>query len=131
MTIKISQLEPACTRCGATTGLTKDHIIPLAVLRAMGMEYNDRDNFQAMCKQCNLIKGSLLDPKNPKTIPLLQMYIERWQNFYQVPRKQNVYVFRNLKVKHDTTVYKFGVADPIEDLKDIYRKQKMRATWRT
>ena len=124
------ELGGACTRCGSTENLTKDHIIPLAILRAMGLETTNTFNLQPMCQKCNLTKGCLLDPKNPKTIPLLQMYIDRWQNLYQVPRKKNVYVFRNLKVKHDTTVYKFGVLNPIEDLKDIYRKQSMRATWR-
>lgn len=128
--ISVTKLGSACTRCGDTKNLTKDHIIPLAILRAMGLETTNKFNLQPMCRKCNLTKGHLLDPKNPKTIPLLQMYIDRWQNLYQVPRKKNVHVFKNLKVNHDTTIYKFGIQDPIEDLKDIYRKQSMRAKWR-
>lgn len=124
-------MKTKCTRCGSTEKITKDHIIPLSVLRAMGITRNDKENLQPLCFVCNQAKGNQLDPKNKNTIPLLEKYIDVWKNLYQVPRKKNVYVFKNLKVKHDTTVYKFGVPDPIEDLKDIYRKQSMRATWRT
>lgn len=120
---------PKCTRCGSVYKITKDHIIPLAVLRAMGMSGNEKVNLQPLCFHCNQVKGSQLDPKNPKTVPLMQMYLERWQKLYKVSRKQNVYVFRNLSVRHDTTVYRFGVPNVVEDLKDIYRKQ--RATWKT
>lgn len=127
----VAKLEKSCQKCGATTKLTADHIIPLAVLRSMGMNCTEKINLQALCYSCNQLKGSQLDPKNKKTLPLLEMYIDRWQKFYCVPRRQNVYSFKNLKVNHDTTIYKFGIPDPIEDLKDIYRKQKMRATWRT
>jgi hypothetical protein len=126
--MKASNLEKRCTRCGSDNQITADHIIPLAVLKAMGIPHNEKANLQALCFKCNQIKGSQLDPKNKKTVPLMKMYLDRWQDLYAVPRKQNVYVFRNLPVKSDTTTYYFGVPVKVQDLTDIYRKQ--RATWR-
>lgn len=129
-TQKIVAKNNKCDRCGSLENLTADHIIPSSLLKSFNVGTTNMVNLQTLCRKCNLAKANKLDPKNPKTVPLLEMYIEQWKDFYQVPRKKNVYVFKNLKVNHDTTVYKFGIPDPIEDLKDIYRKQSMRATWR-
>lgn len=115
----------SCPRCGATKNLTKDHIIPQAFFNRLGLPdmYEDHENLQTLCKPCNVLKGMLLDSKNPRTYPLMMKMIDRWVANYGVVRKPNTYVFRNLPVKHDTTVYRFAVSNPVEDLKDIYRKQ--------
>lgn len=122
-------MTKVCTRCGSCKNITKDHIIPQAMLRAMGITNNDAINLQNLCFPCNQIKGSQLDPKNPRTLPLLNMYIDRWQAFYSIPRRKNVYVFRNLKVKHDTTTYLFAVYVPPGAHVKSYKDQ--RAKWRT
>ncbi len=58
--------------------LTLDHIIPKKILLDMGLEefYNDEDNFDILCRECNSRKGSQLDFSNPKTIPLLEKYMK-------------------------------------------------------
>lgn len=121
-----------CNRCGSVKKPTKDHIIPQAMLRAMGITNNDAVNLQHLCYGCNQLKGSQLDPKNPKTMPLLMMYIDRWQQLYGMPRRKNVYVFRHLPVKHDCTTYIFGVHVPVvarEKKAELNKEQ--RAKWRT
>lgn len=45
-----------CIRCGATTHLTIDHVIP----RAHGGT-NQTENLQTLCRDCNTKKGSFLD----------------------------------------------------------------------
>ena len=94
--------------------LTIEHIVPKIVCTSFGMAdfYNEEDNLSVSCKKCNAAKGHKLDPKNPKTVYLLGKLLNQWQTFYQLPRKKNVYAFRNLPVKHDTTVYKFISTTP-------------------
>lgn len=123
--------DTKCAKCPATTNLTKDHIIPQSLFERFGLVdmYNDDENLQTLCKRCNVMKGATLDPKNPRTYPLMIKMLDRWAFLYQPVRRKNVYAFRTIPVRHDTTVYRFGKHDPIEELKDIYRKQ--RATWRT
>jgi len=91
--------------------------------------FTDPENIQTLCRPCNQLKGSCLDHKNPRTHYMLRKMFNRWTELYGIERKKNVYAFRNLPVRHDTTTYHFGVTNVVEDLKDIYRKQ--RATWRT
>ena len=71
----------AYPRCGESTHLTIDHIIPKIVLTSLGFVdayKTDDDNLQILCKQHNSDKGNLLDYTNPKTLPLLKKYINRW-----------------------------------------------------
>lgn len=124
-TIQKLRIKGNCTRCGSTKNLTADHIIPLAVLRAMGIPCTDARNLQRLCQTCNNTKGSQLDPKNPRTRPLMLYYLDRWSDLYQVPRKRNLYVFRNLPVKSLTLdTYHFVEAE--EALRSIYQKQIKR-----
>lgn len=119
------KLEKKCVRCGSKEKLTKDHIIPTSFYGKLALPdmFNDPENLQTMCYRCNQLKGSMLDHKNPKTYQLLIKAVERWAYHYKVERKKNIYVFRNLKVKHDTTTYIFSPYNHIENLKDIYKKQ--------
>lgn len=111
-----------CARCRTTKNLTADHIIPLAVLRAMGIPCTDSRNLQRLCKTCNNIKGSQLDPKNSKTRTLMEYYIQRWSDLYQVKQSRRQYVFRTLTVKSLTPeIYYFVEAK--KALQSIYQKQ--------
>lgn len=114
-----------CARCGVRAKLTNDHIIPLAILKAMGMSNNENFNIQRLCVKCNSHKASQLDPKNPRTRPLMLYYLDRWSDLYQVPRKRRMYVFRNLPVRSLTPdTYHFVEAK--EALRSIYWKQIKR-----
>lgn len=119
------KLDKKCCRCGSTKNLTKDHIIPTSFYGKLALPdmFNDPENLQTMCKDCNQLKGSLIDHKNPKTYFLLKKAIERWAYHYKIERKKNVYVFKNLKVKHDTTTYIFSPYNHTENLINIYKKQ--------
>ena len=116
--------KPYCERCGFTSQLTIDHIIPQFLLIRMGfVPGNESRNIQTLCKRCNMIKGSQLDPKNPKTILLLRYYLSRWAHLYGNPNKRRKYVFRNLSVRSLTpdTVY---FCEHKKALASIYAKQK-------
>jgi len=111
-----------CLRCKKYTKLTNDHIIPIAILKAMGMSNNENFNIQRLCYPCNALKASQLDPKNPRTRPLMLYYLDRWSELYQVPRPKRQYVFRNLPVKSLTPdTYYFVEAK--EALRSIYKRQ--------
>jgi len=116
--------KPQCERCGATKRLTIDHIIPQLLLSRMGFIPGDEaKNIQTLCRDCNLAKGCQLDPKNPRTIPLLRYYFQRWVNLYGQPRVRRKYVFRDLPVRSLTpdTVY---FCEHKKALASIYAKQK-------
>lgn len=70
-----------CKKCGATSALTLDHIVPVSLLRQLvGMDvhqkYDDIENMEILCRRCNLFKQNQLDMANPKTKPLLQKYLD-------------------------------------------------------
>lgn len=111
-----------CTRCGSTENLTADHIIPLAVLKAMGIPCTDSRNLQRLCYDCNQTKGSQLDPKNPKTRQLMLYYLDRWSDLYQVQVPRRQYVFRNLPVR-SLTPETYHFVEAKEALRSIYQKQ--------
>lgn len=48
--------EPRCRRCGATSRLTADHIVPVAA----GGAWDDPENLQTLCLRCNSSKGARL-----------------------------------------------------------------------
>lgn len=112
-----------CLRCGEYKKLTNDHIIPIAVLKAMGMGNNESFNVQRLCAKCNLTKGSQLDPKNPKTLRLMEYYLRRWQDMYVVARPRRKYVFRMLPVQ-SLTPDTYHFVESRKALQSIYLKQK-------
>ena len=74
-----------CEKCGTTENITIDHIIPVVILEPLYLDspltkydfiYNDEENFQFLCQYCNKLKGTRLDVRNPKTIPLLKRLIK-------------------------------------------------------
>lgn len=66
--------------------LTLDHIISKEILLEMklGEFFDDEDNLDLLCFECNGRKGSRLDFSNPKTVPLLEKYI----SIYKIRRAQ-------------------------------------------
>ena len=60
-----------CANCGATERLEIDHIIPLS----RGGRH-DEDNFQVLCKRCNLRKGRGFDFRQMFRIGESADYIE-------------------------------------------------------
>lgn len=120
--------EAVCNRCGSSDNLTKDHIIPQMILKAMYMPTSTSDNLQVLCRKCNLMKSHKLDPKNPKTIHLLKKYVNRWEEFFLPERKKNVYhVYRDLTVK-SLTPNTYYFEDSIKSLEGIYKRQHLGIT---
>lgn len=69
-----------CAKCKRLClWLTVDHIIPVSVLDRLddGVELilNDEENFQLLCKPCNMMKSSIIDITNPKTAKLMVKYM--------------------------------------------------------
>lgn len=123
VTINMPAKVGPCPRCKQRKTLTKDHIIPQAILRAMGMTNNDPCNLQWLCERCNVTKGSQLDPKNPKTLPLMEYYLRRWRDMYVVARPRRKYVFRMLPVQ-SLTPDTYHFVESRKALQSIYLKQK-------
>lgn len=121
-TTKQKVAKKHCARCGADKNITADHIIPLAILRAMGIPSTESRNLQPLCFDCNQTKGSQLDPKNRRTRQLMNYYLNRWSDLYQVNSKRRKYVFKNLEVKSLTpqTYYFAGTKKVLED---VYKRQ--------
>ena len=78
-----------CNVCGSEGGiehhqdkLTLDHIIPKKMLLDMGLDefYDDEENLDIACSKCNGRKGSQLDFSNPKTIALLEKYMDLYKS---------------------------------------------------
>ena len=69
-----------CEKCGRTTQLTVDHIIPVNILERLDDGYqiaiNDEENFAHYCRPCNTMKGGNLDVTNPKTAQLMTKYMK-------------------------------------------------------
>jgi len=76
-----------CSGCDRLVeNMTVDHIIPIAFLESVGLteeKYEDEDNFQLLCRQCNSFKGNRIDMRNPKSIPLLKKYITKLEELYK------------------------------------------------
>lgn len=116
--------KAVCERCGETNHLTIDHIIPQFLLVRLGfLPADDRKNLQTLCQKCNTAKGHQLDPKNPRTIPLMRHYFQRWVDLYGQPRKRRQYVFRNLPVK-SLTPDTYYFCEEKKALQSIFEKQK-------
>jgi len=69
-----------CAKCESTLNITVDHIIPQNFLTMLGFPdaYKELDNLQYLCEKHNIEKGNILDYTNPRTLPLLKMYVNRW-----------------------------------------------------
>lgn len=82
---KLSELQKAnkgkmavCPRCQRLREVTVEHIIPVNLLRELGLFdaiQNDTENFELICFLCNQFKGGRIDMSHPKTVPLLKKYI--------------------------------------------------------
>jgi 5-methylcytosine-specific restriction endonuclease McrA len=70
-----------CYRCGREEWLTIDHIVPVSILRDMGVEeretYADSENLRILCKPCNSFKANRLDFADPRTKRVLMRALER------------------------------------------------------
>lgn len=81
--------EGACEKCKRTDHLTVDHIIPLSFIIELGIpkeeHYDDEENFQFLCRWCNIQKANRLDHLNPKTIPLLKKYVAWYESELSTP----------------------------------------------
>lgn len=77
---KLMLEAPMCIKCGRTSVLTLDHIVPVAYLADMGHDVLRDivdDNYQLLCKPCNLFKADRLDFSNPKTKEILIRLLEK------------------------------------------------------
>ena len=117
------KMKRICPKCKKLAHLTDDHIVPLAMLRAMGISCNNTFNIQRICRSCNQIKGSQLDPHNKRTLPVLKHYIKRWSDLYQIKTPRRKYVFRTIDVKSlSPDTYYF--CESKKALQSIYERQK-------
>lgn len=70
-----------CWRCGREDWLTIDHIVPVSMLRDMGVPeietYADEENLRLMCKPCNGFKANRLDFSDPRTKQVLMRVLEK------------------------------------------------------
>lgn len=76
-----------CVKCGDTRNLTVDHIVPVVILYQFTLNvddshYNLEENFQILCRYCNLMKGGRIDPGNPKTYSVLAGLMQRAKEYY-------------------------------------------------
>lgn len=70
-----------CFKCGRTEWLTIDHIVPVSILRDMGVPeaetYADKENLRLLCKPCNSFKAGRLDFSDPRTKRVLMRVLEK------------------------------------------------------
>jgi 5-methylcytosine-specific restriction endonuclease McrA len=67
----LNKYNHKCAKCESTDNLQIDHIIPLA----RGGRH-DEDNFQVLCKTCNLKKGKGIDYSKYVRLGVSNEYIE-------------------------------------------------------
>lgn len=68
-----------CAKCPSVKNLTIDHIIPQQLLHTLGLSEACKyygENLQILCEPCNKLKGNELDYSNPRTVPLLEKFVE-------------------------------------------------------
>ena len=70
-----------CYKCGREEWLTIDHIVPVSILRDMGVSeletYDDEENLRILCKMCNGFKANRLDFSDPRTKRVLMRVLEK------------------------------------------------------
>lgn len=75
-----------CYKCGEySEKLTVDHIFPVSLLMRFGLKdegYDDADNMELICRKCNTLKQDSFDFHNPKTIPLIDKYLNKIKEVY-------------------------------------------------
>lgn len=68
-----------CAMCKEKKELTVDHIFPVSLMMSLGLReevYKDEYNLELLCRTCQLLKGNNFNFHNPKTIPLIEKYIQ-------------------------------------------------------
>lgn len=74
-----AMLGGECSKCKLSYDrLTVDHIFSASLLHRFGLkEYaiDDSDNMELICRKCNILKQDSFDFHNPKTIPLIDKYL--------------------------------------------------------
>jgi len=68
-----------CEKCGKWDNLTLDHIIPVQMIKEMGIEEDKKfmpENYRVLCRICNSFKGNRLDYSEKRTKELLIKYLE-------------------------------------------------------
>lgn len=80
MKMRIKRIGGQCSKCPSVLNITVDHIIPRHFLVMLGLEHYEKDmcNLQLLCESCNKKKTNILDYTNPRTLPLLKMFVNLW-----------------------------------------------------
>lgn len=76
-----TQGHNVCRVCQIVTDprmFTVDHLIPVKILEDLGLldMLWDKDNLGILCTKCNAKKGMTLDFADPRTIPLLEKFLQ-------------------------------------------------------
>lgn len=77
---ELMERDARCAKCPRTDNLTLDHIIAQALLADFGIDIAREvipENYQLLCRPCNVFKADRLDLANPKTKALLLVLLER------------------------------------------------------
>jgi 5-methylcytosine-specific restriction endonuclease McrA len=79
---ELARAGGVCEKCREVCPyLTVDHIIPISILEMLDekgdAKYEWEDNFQLLCRICNVYKANRLDKRNPKTMKLLLELINK------------------------------------------------------
>ena len=74
-------------RCGETRHLNVDHIVPVALLKQFGLDdyqtmYEMEENFELLCRYCNLKKRDGIDVRNPKTYLILRKLLNESEDYF-------------------------------------------------
>mgnify|MGYP001568265223 FL=1 len=74
-----------CVKCGAMNRpMTIDHIVPIFFIDSFDLtgtaKYEDEDNFQILCRPCNILKAGRFDLTNRKTIPIIKKYLKLYES---------------------------------------------------
>lgn len=75
-----------CDKCGEFAELSVEHIFPASLLMMWGLKeqtWLDGENLELLCKKCQILKLNRFDFHHPKTIPLIEKYIEMLKENYK------------------------------------------------
>lgn len=76
----LEQNGKECLKCQSKENITLDHIIPVDIAKQFGIEEERSympENYQPLCKRCNMFKGNRLDFANKKTKEILIKLLEK------------------------------------------------------
>lgn len=76
----LKDLPQKCVKCGRPTDLTLDHIVPIQVLISFGVDTEREiieDNYQILCRRCNVFKANRLDFTIPQTKVILLRLLDK------------------------------------------------------